>query len=52
MRAQGWSGTRRAAWLPRSALHHTTRKLGAWLGSRAERVPPRLRRSLSLERRD
>jgi rhamnosyltransferase len=51
MRAQGWTAPRRAAWLPRSLVHHTGRKLFAWLGSRAERLPSGMRRALSLERR-
>ena len=51
MRAQGWPASRRLAWLPRSAAHHTGRKLFAWLGSRAERLPAPVRRGLSLERR-
>lgn len=51
MREQGWSAPRRARWLPRSLVHHSARKLFAWLGSRAERLPPRVRRALSLERR-
>ena len=38
--------------LGRSLAHHTARAIGGTLGSRADRVPPRLRRSLSLERRD
>jgi glycosyltransferase involved in cell wall biosynthesis len=33
------------------AAHHTLRLSGAVLGSRAERMPPRLRAALSLERR-
>lgn len=51
MRAQGWPRTRRAAWLPRSAVHHAGRKLFAWLGSRSDRLPPRVRAVLSLEGR-
>ncbi|MCW2991206.1 MAG: hypothetical protein JWM73_1800 [Solirubrobacterales bacterium] len=51
MREQGWSAARRAAWLPRSLVHHAGRKLFAWLGSRADRLAPALRRALSLERR-
>jgi glycosyltransferase involved in cell wall biosynthesis len=51
MRREGWSPARRARWVPASLLHHTGRKLFAWLGSRAERLPPRVRRVLSLERR-
>jgi glycosyltransferase involved in cell wall biosynthesis len=34
-----------------SLLHHATRTLGAYLGSRADRLPPALRRRLSLEGR-
>jgi rhamnosyltransferase len=51
MRGQGWPAGRRALWWPRSLAHHSGRKLFAWLGSRAERLPPRLRRALSLEGR-
>jgi len=51
MRAQGWPVGRRLVWLPRSAAHHTGRKLFAWLGSRAERLPAPVCRALSLERR-
>ncbi|MFL5847222.1 MAG: glycosyltransferase family 2 protein [Solirubrobacteraceae bacterium] len=51
MRAQGWSAVRRAAWWPRSLLLHAGRKGFAWLGSRADRLPPAVRRTLSLERR-
>jgi glycosyltransferase involved in cell wall biosynthesis len=35
----------------RSALHHTVRMIGAIAGSRADRLPPRLRSLLSLEGR-
>ena len=34
-----------------SITHHTTRAIGAYLGSRAERLPDRARRALSLEGR-
>lgn len=51
MAERGWSLRRRAAWLPRSLVLHAGRKLFAWLGSRAERLPRPLRRGLSLERR-
>jgi glycosyltransferase involved in cell wall biosynthesis len=51
MRTQGWPPARRALWTARSAVHHSGRKLFAWLGSRAERLPRSLRRALSLERR-
>lgn len=51
MRAQDWPAWRRATWLPRSVAYHTGRKLFAWLGSRADRLPARARRALSLERR-
>ena len=52
MRGQGWPPGRRALWLPRSLVHHSGRKLGAWLGSRAERLPAPVRRALSLEGRE
>lgn len=51
MATHGWSRARRASWVPRSLAHHTGRKLFAWLGSRADRLPRRARRALSLERR-
>jgi rhamnosyltransferase len=51
MREQGWPLARRARWLPRSLVHHTGRKLFAWLGSRADRLPRPVQRALSLERR-
>ncbi len=35
-----------------SARHHTIRQAGAILGSRADRMPPAVRRRLSLENRD
>lgn len=51
MRREDWPAARRAAWIPRSLLHHAGRKLFAWLGSRADRLPSRARRFLSLEAR-
>jgi rhamnosyltransferase len=51
MRAQGWPAARRGVWTVRGTVHHTGRKLFAWLGSRAQRLPRPLRRVLSLERR-
>jgi glycosyltransferase involved in cell wall biosynthesis len=51
MRGQGWPPARHLAWLPRSAAHHAGRKLFAWLGSRADRLPRRCRAALSLEGR-
>jgi glycosyltransferase involved in cell wall biosynthesis/GT2 family glycosyltransferase len=51
MREQGMSPGARAAWLPRAAAHHAGRRLGSALGSRAERLPDRLQRALSLEGR-
>jgi len=51
MRAQQWPPVRRVRWLPSSLAHHTGRKLFAWLGSRADRLPAAARRALSLERR-
>ena len=51
-RGEGSSRARLAALLPRSAAHHLARSVGAALGSRADLLPRRLRRMLSLERRD
>ena len=51
-RSRGLSAPGIAALLPRSVAHHVARTLGAALGSRADRLPPRVRRLLSLERRD
>ena len=51
LREQGAPVTARARWLPRSVLHHTGRQLGSAAGSRAERLPARVRRALSLEGR-
>jgi O-antigen biosynthesis protein len=52
MREHGWPAPRRVRWAARSAVHHTGRQVFAGLGSRAERLPAPLRRTLSLERRD
>ena len=51
LKRQNVHGLRLAWALARSLRHHTIRLAGAILGSRAGRLPPRLRRSLSLERR-
>lgn len=51
-RSEGWSRARLAAIVPRSVAHHLARSVGSALGSRADRLPRRLRRLLSLERRD
>jgi rhamnosyltransferase len=47
----GPSRTARLATLAAVSRHHVLRLAGALLGSRAERLPPRVRRELSLERR-
>jgi O-antigen biosynthesis protein len=52
MREQGWSPARRARWAARSTMHHAGRQVFAGLGSRSDRLPPGLRRRLSLEGRD
>lgn len=49
--ATGISPARRSWLLATVAKHHILRLSGATLGSRADRLPPRLRRTLSLERR-
>jgi glycosyltransferase involved in cell wall biosynthesis len=51
LRRHGVRGLRLAWALARSVRHHTIRLVGAILGSRAGRLSPSLRRSLSLERR-
>lgn len=51
MRREHWPAHRRALWIPRSFVHHAGRKLFAWLGSRADRLPRRVRGALSLEGR-
>jgi glycosyltransferase involved in cell wall biosynthesis len=52
MREQGLSGADRARWTARSVVHHSGRKTFSALGSRAGALPPRVRRALSLERRE
>ena len=44
-------GATRARWTARAVAHHAGRRAFSALGSRSERLPPRLRRTLSLERR-
>lgn len=45
------SRLQRAATLAALSRHHMTRLIGAQLGSRADQLPPKVRRRLSLERR-
>jgi hypothetical protein len=52
LRSKGASFGGRARWIGRSAAHHGGRPMFAALGSRADRLPPGLRRRLSLEGRD
>jgi rhamnosyltransferase len=51
LRERGDPFVRRAWGALRSLVHHTIRIAGAIVGSRADRIPPRLRSALSLERR-
>jgi O-antigen biosynthesis protein len=51
MRERGMGAGARARWLPRAAAHHAGRRVGSALGSRAERLPDRVQRALSLEGR-
>lgn len=51
LRREGQPVRDRVAMLPSSVAHQTARALGATLGSRADRIPERARRLLSLERR-
>jgi GT2 family glycosyltransferase len=51
LEAQGVPASRRRATLAAVARHHLLCRTGALLGSRADRLPPRARRMLSLERR-
>jgi glycosyltransferase involved in cell wall biosynthesis len=51
MAEHGWSGSRRAAWTIRSALHHGGRKAAAIAATRSERLPAAVERRLSLEGR-
>ena len=52
MSEQGLPAGARARWTARAAVHHGGRRVFSALGSRAEQVPPPLRRRLSLEGRD
>ena len=52
LQRQGVSGRALARPLAVSARHHAIRQLGAIVGTRADRVPRRLRGALSLEGRD
>lgn len=49
--AEGVSANRRRATLAALSCHHVARLAGAVLGSRADLLPPTMRRRLSLERR-
>ncbi len=50
MGERGWSLSRRVAWTGRAATHHAGRRVFSALGSRAERLPAPMQRTLSLER--
>src|SRR5215218_1816961 len=52
LQAHGVHGRRLVRPLAVSARHHAIRQAGAILGSRADRLPPAVRRRLSLEGRD
>ena len=52
LRRDGAAGGRIAAGAARSLAHHAARAVGAALGSRADRLPGRVQRALSLERRE
>lgn len=52
MREHGASADERARWGARAAVHHGGRRIFSALGSRAERVPAPVRRTISLEGRD
>ena len=49
MRERGYGRARRAGWTARSTAHHAGRRAFAALGSRAERLPARVQRGISLE---
>ena len=51
MRAERWPVRERLRWTARSALHQGGRRVASALGSRAERLPDRVQRALSLEGR-
>lgn len=52
LRSKGVTLPGRARWVGRSAAHHGGRRMFSALGSRADRLPPRMRQRLSLEGRD
>ncbi len=52
MAEQRMSALEQVRWSARATVHHGGRSVFSALGSRAERIPPPLRRRLSLERRD
>ncbi len=52
LRAKGTTGLTRAPWIARSAAHHVGRRVFSALGSRADRLPPSVRRRISLEGSD
>ena len=52
MAEHGVEGAEALRWTARSAAHHGGRRVFAALGSRADRLPPAMRRTLSLERRE
>ncbi len=52
LREHGADGGEIARWTARSVVHHGGRKVFAVLGSRAQAMPPRLQRALSLEGRE
>jgi glycosyltransferase involved in cell wall biosynthesis/GT2 family glycosyltransferase len=52
LRSKGASARTRARWVGPSAAHHGGRRMFSALGSQADRVPPPVRRRLSLEARD
>jgi O-antigen biosynthesis protein len=49
LRAHGVGGAALAGWTARSAIHHGGRKVFSALGSRAERLPAAVQRTISLE---
>jgi glycosyltransferase involved in cell wall biosynthesis len=51
MREREWPARARAGWTIRSVGHHSARKLGAVLGTRADLLPCSVERALSLEGR-
>jgi glycosyltransferase involved in cell wall biosynthesis/GT2 family glycosyltransferase len=52
LRQHGASTAEMREWTARAAAHHAGRKIASALGSRADRLPGRVRGALSLERRD